>query len=150
VAGEPLRLAMAARPWLVKVNGDEAATVAGSGAEAPSTPDGALEAAQGLLLLGADTAIVTLGKAGAVWRAAERSLVLGAMPADMLGRFAVGSGDAFTAGLLAGLARGLPEADALQLAGGAGAANARTPGGGEFDPREAARNAARLQVEVIG
>ena len=44
------------------------------------------------------------------------------------GPFSVGSGDAFLAGLVAGLRRGVPQP--LALAVGAGAANAEQPGAG--------------------
>jgi fructose-1-phosphate kinase PfkB-like protein len=61
----------------------------------------------------------------------------------------VGSGDAFLAGFLTGLGRGLPPDEALRLAGGAGAANARRPGQAELDTAEAERIAASLAVRSL-
>ncbi len=66
------------------------------------------------------------------------------MPAAHRGPYSVGSGDAFTAGLLAAMARGATLPDALCLAGAAGAASARLPGQGELDPADVERT--RLDV----
>jgi len=146
VGGEPLRLAVAARPWLVKVNGEEAASVVPGAQPSPTTPAEALAVADGLRGLGAARVVVTLGAGGAVLRSAEASLILGPIPDALLGPYSVGSGDAFTAGLLAGLSRGNALDDALRLAAAAGAASARMPGQGELDPDEALRDMAAMQV----
>ena len=79
----------------------------------------------------------------------EGAWALGNLPAAHRGHFSVGSGDAFLAGYLAGLARGLAPAEALPLAGAAGAANARTPGQGELDPVDVERTVRVCEVAAI-
>lgn len=62
----------------------------------------------------------------------------------------IGSGDAYLAGLLAGLLhRRLSAADASRLAAGCAAANAETLGAGLFDPRRAEDLAEQVRVEVL-
>src|SRR5215213_4240640 len=61
----------------------------------------------------------------------------------------VGSGDAYLAGLLAGLLhRNLAPAEAVRLAAGCAAANAETLGAGLFEARRAEELADSVQVEV--
>ena len=84
-------------------------------------------------------AIVTRGVHGASLATADGAWSLGGLPAAHRGPWSVGSGDAFLAGFLAGLARGLAAPDALALAGAAGAANARIPGQGELEPADVER-----------
>jgi 1-phosphofructokinase/tagatose 6-phosphate kinase len=63
----------------------------------------------------------------------------------------VGSGDAYLAGLLAGLLhRNLESAEAVRLAAGCAAANAETLGAGLFEARRAEELAGSVQVEVYG
>jgi tagatose 6-phosphate kinase len=145
IDGEPLRAALAARPWLVKVNAREAATVTvtGAGVNEP------LAAAQALRAAGAEVAIVTLGVDGAVLAGPEGTWSLGAVPPGLRGPFTVGSGDAFLAGFLAGLARRSPFDAALRLAAAAGAANARHPGQGEVDREEVDPSANDLEVVPV-
>jgi 1-phosphofructokinase family hexose kinase len=129
--GEPLAAGLAGAPDLVKVNAEEAAGLA------PGCPpgDGAGLAAALRERAGQDAvAVVTLGADGAVlagpdggWR--------GRAPA--VGRYAVGSGDALLAGLLAALERGLDWRAALAAGLGAGAANAERTGQGRLDPARA-------------
>jgi fructose-1-phosphate kinase PfkB-like protein len=57
--------------------------------------------------------------------------------ADAEGRYPVGSGDAFLAGLVVALDGGAGWGDALRAAIGAGAANAEQPGAGRLDPERA-------------
>ena len=61
----------------------------------------------------------------------------------------MGSGDAYLAGLLAGLLhRNLASAEAVRLAAGCAAANAETLGAGLFEARRAEELAGSVQVEV--
>jgi 1-phosphofructokinase/tagatose 6-phosphate kinase len=66
------------------------------------------------------------------------------------GRFPVGSGDSFLAGLVVGLERA-PEdwAGALQLALGAGTANSELAGAGKLDPARANALAEQARVRQI-
>jgi tagatose 6-phosphate kinase len=147
IDGEPLVAALSGRPWLVKVNAAEAETITGSSAR---TGVRAMAAAQELRRRGAAMAIVTRGVHGAALATDEGTWTLGNLEPRHRGPFSVGSGDAFLAGFLAGLARGLPPAAALSLAGAAGAANARHAGQGELDPADVERIAPSLEVAAGG
>ena len=142
--GARLRAALGARPEVVKVNAAEATGLLGVPTARPAE---ALSAAQKLRdLAGGD------GHAGLVTRGAEGVVVVA--PDGMLyegrlyvrGRFPVGSGDAFLAGLVAGLDAGGDWPAALRLALGAAAANAELPGAGRLDPGRARALAARADV----
>ena len=62
----------------------------------------------------------------------------------------IGSGDAYLAGLLAGmLHRGLAPVDAVRLAAGCAAANAETLGAGLFEARRAQELTESVQVELL-
>jgi fructose-1-phosphate kinase PfkB-like protein len=65
------------------------------------------------------------------------------------GRYPVGSGDAFLAGLVVGLERGDPLPGALALALGAAAANAELPGAGALDAPRALSLAERADIRQI-
>ena len=142
--GERLRAALTAGPEVVKVNAAEAKGLLGVPTARPAE---ALSAAQKLRdLAGGD------GHAGLVTRGAEGVVVVA--PDGMLyegrlyvrGRFPVGSGDAFLAGLVAGLDAGDEWPGALRLALGAAAANAELAGAGRLEPSRARALAARADV----
>ncbi len=66
-------------------------------------------------------------------------------------RSTIGSGDAYLAGLLAGLLhRDLSAAEAMRLAAGCAAANAESLGAGVFETRRAEELAEDVRVEVTG
>jgi 1-phosphofructokinase/tagatose 6-phosphate kinase len=65
------------------------------------------------------------------------------------GRYPVGSGDSFLAGLAVALERRQPWPDAIALALGAAAANAEVPGPGRLDPSRAELLAAGADVHPV-
>jgi len=65
------------------------------------------------------------------------------------GRFPVGSGDAFLAGLVVSLDRGDGWGEALQLALGAATANAELPGAGRLDPARAVALTGQAEVRPL-
>ncbi|MBA3691823.1 MAG: 1-phosphofructokinase family hexose kinase, partial [Actinobacteria bacterium] len=65
------------------------------------------------------------------------------------GRYPVGSGDSFLAGLVVALDRGDAWGEALQLALGAATANAELAGAGRLDPSRAEALAARAEVREL-
>jgi fructose-1-phosphate kinase PfkB-like protein len=65
------------------------------------------------------------------------------------GRYPVGSGDAFLAGLVVGLERGEPWPGALALALGTAAANAELPGAGALDAVRASELATRAEIRKL-
>ncbi|MCI0521984.1 MAG: PfkB family carbohydrate kinase, partial [Chloroflexi bacterium] len=75
-------------------------------------------------------AVLTLGGQGAVM--AEAGGAWRAFPPQIEPLSAIGSGDAFLAGLLSALKRGESAPEALRCAAAAGAANALLPGSGFF------------------
>jgi 1-phosphofructokinase family hexose kinase len=145
--GERLRLALEAGPDVVKVNAVEAAELLG----VPTARlDEAVAAAMKLReLAGGDdhAGIVTRGADGVVIAAPDGNLYEGAL--YVRGRYPVGSGDAFLAGLVVGLDRGQDWPAALRLALGAAAANAELPGAGRLDPRRAGELLGRATVRPL-
>lgn len=121
-------------PWLVKVNAAEAAELFGRRVE---TEREAIEAAAEIRSRGAEVAIVTMGRSGAVASMPDGELVL--PPPTMIGPYGVGSGDAFLGGLAAGLLAAQSLREALYLAAAAATAAAQTPGPGNLDPGVARR-----------
>ena len=91
--------------------------------------------------------IVTRGAGGVMLAAPDGTLYEGVL--YVRGRYPVGSGDAFLAGLVTALDRGAPWEDALRLALGAGAANAELPGAARLDPTRAAALTERAEVRVL-
>ena len=132
-SGEPLERALAARPWLVKVNAREAAETTRI-----ETDDlqGVVRAARRLREAGAHQALVTRGVHGAVFVGDD---AWGLSPPPEIGPYAVGSGDVLLAGFAVALGRGDELPDALRYAGAAAAANALVPGQGELDPSDIER-----------
>ena len=145
--GEPLRNAIGAGPDVVKVNAAEAAGLL----EVPvATRVEALAAATRLReLAGGDghAGIVTLGADGVVVAGPEGSSYEG-LPFER-GRYPVGSGDAFLAGLVVALELGEAWPEALRLALGAATANAEIPGAGKLDGARARTLAAQAIVTAI-
>ena len=144
---ERLRLALEAQPEVVKVNAAEAAALLGV---PTARRDEALTAAQKLrALAGGDghAGLVTRGADGVVLAAPDGVLYEGML--YVRGRFPVGSGDAFLAGLVTGLDRGDDWEDALRLALGAATANAELPGAGRLDAARAEHLAARARVAIV-
>jgi 1-phosphofructokinase family hexose kinase len=150
--------ALAARPWLVKVNAREAADATGLGEattsrEVTAPGDGVVEPAVieaadriraqtgGVVLItrGLDGAVL-VDEAGAVWR-------IGGPPER--GRYPVGSGDSLVAGLAVALAAGFALPEAARRGAAVGAANALVPGQGELDPIDAERMLPAISLDRI-
>jgi 1-phosphofructokinase len=118
-AGAALRLGIAARPNLVKPNHAEAEELLG----APLRDEGELEAAaREFRDRGAQSAVISLGSAGAVCAAPAGSWL--AKPPRIVPRHTVGAGDAMVASLACSLMRGVPAPEALRLATALGSATA--------------------------
>ena len=127
-SGPALQAAISAAPVGVKVNAAEAGELTGQGVTDKST---ALQVALTLRQMGPQMVVLTLGKQGAVM--VHEAGNWWAQPPDIQAVSGIGSGDAFLAGLVTGLAGGQPPVEALQRAVATGAANALRPGGGRFD-----------------
>lgn len=127
----------AQRPALLKINVQEAAELLGR-AGAPHELARALHARTG------GAVVLTAGAGGAV--AVDATGAWRAYPDPRPGRYAIGSGDSFLAGLLVALDAGAALPAALHDASAAGSANTRVPGAGVFT--RAAFDEARARIEV--
>ena len=140
-----LRTTLKAGPWLVSPNQHEAESVVGFDfIEEGDFPHGLSR----LVELGAQAACIT-SREGHSYLTTEDGVVSARAPkVEALSR--IGSGDAYLAGLLAGiLHRDLAPRDALRLAAGCAAANAETLGAGLFEARRAEELAGSVEIEVL-
>lgn len=141
-----LDLALPARPWLVKVNAQEAAAAAGTaGAEEADV----LAAARALQARTAGAVLVTRGADGAVVLD-EARMAWRVGPPPQRGRYPVGSGDSLLAGILVALASGHSLPEAARRGAAVAAANALRPGQGEFDPLDADRMLPAITLDRLG
>ncbi|MGB3633851.1 MAG: 1-phosphofructokinase family hexose kinase [Rubrobacteraceae bacterium] len=140
-----LRAALKASPSLVSPNQHEAESVAGFDfIEEDDFP----RALARLVELGSDEACITLSE-GHSYLTSDDGMVCVRAP-KVETRSTVGSGDAYLAGLLAGiLHRKLSYVDAVCLAAGCAAANAETLGAGAFDARRAEELAESVEAEIL-
>ncbi len=143
-AREPLRLALAARPYVAKPNRLELQDLTHSAVDS----DGALRSAlRQLVEAGARWGFVTLGAEGIAlsdgarcWRAVSPR-IRAVNP--------IGSGDAVAAGLAAGIVRGTPLPEAARLAVACGAANAMTETSGNIVAAEVERLLPQVSVSPL-
>jgi 1-phosphofructokinase family hexose kinase len=145
--GERLRLALEAHPEVVKVNQAEARELLGV---PTARREEALAAAAKLRdLSGGDghAGVVTRGADGVVVAAPDGTLFEGRL--YVRGRYPVGSGDAFLAGLIAGLDAGDGWDASLCRALGAATANAELAGAGKLDPARATELAEQAEVRIV-
>lgn len=110
-SGEAFRLALPAAPDLVKPNVHELSEHVGR--KLGNAHEAAL-AARGLLDQGIRRVVVSMGEEGAIFTDGET--VVQALPPQVRVLGTVGAGDAMVAGIVAGLARGLPLAGCARLA----------------------------------
>lgn len=143
-SGDALRIGLEAAPDIVKPNAVEVSTLLGREIE---TVGEAATAGRELLAMGVKMAAITLGRCGAVAVTAAGAWF--AEPPQVEFHSAVGSGDAFLAGLLHTIEEGRPAADALRQGTAAGAANAATYGAGVLDRRVVGESAATVTVTPL-
>ena len=144
--GDRLRLALEAHPDIVKVNQAEARELLGV---PTARREEALTAASKLRdLAGGDghAGLVTRGAEGVVLAAPDGTLFEGTL--YVRGRYPVGSGDAFLAGVVTALDVGADWEGALRLALGAATANAEVPGAGRLERARAEALAGLAEVRV--
>jgi 1-phosphofructokinase family hexose kinase len=141
--GAALARVVDAEPDLVKINVHEAAELL-DGPLAPGEAAGALHEIRDRAGGDGHAVAITLGEEGAMLLDPSGTAWRGRL--DAIGRYPVGSGDSFLAGLLVGRVRGEPWPDALRLALGAAAANAELPGAARFSADRALTLAATADV----
>jgi 1-phosphofructokinase len=139
-----LKATLKSAPSLVSPNQNEAESVVGFDfIEEEDFPRGLSR----LLELGAGRACITSPEGHS--HLTTEAGILSALAPQVEAVSTIGSGDAYLAGLLAGiLHRDLPPAEAVRLAAGCAAANAETLGAGLFDPRRAEELAGEVRVEA--
>ena len=145
--GAALAEAVDAGAELVKINIHEAAEILDTELRGPEQ---AVRAAQSIReRAGGDghAVAITLGEDGMVGVDFEGGGWRGTL--DAWGRYPVGCGDTFLAGLLVGFEQGGEWRRAAALALGAAAANAEMPGAGRLEPRRALELADRAVVEKL-
>lgn len=128
-SGEWLRAAAGVPGINLKVNGEEAAVLLGQSATSLQEAAPAADALRKRYHL--QRVILTLGRRGAAC-ASEQGVWL-ARPPAVNAVSSVGSGDCFLGALVLSLSQGCAIDDALSSAVAAGAANAMTIGGGQFE-----------------
>jgi 1-phosphofructokinase len=140
-----LRAVLKAGPSLVTPNQHEAESVVGFDFIEEGDFTRSLSR---LVELGALAACITSPK-GHSYLISDAGIVSGRAPkAETLSP--IGSGDAYLAGLLAGLLhRNLAPVDAVRLAAGCAAANAETLGAGLFEARRAEELADSVQIDLL-
>jgi 1-phosphofructokinase family hexose kinase len=145
--GSRLRAALSAAPDVVKLNVAEAGGLLG--VPTARSDDSRAAASKIRDMAGGDghAGIVTRGSEGVVLAAPDGALYEGIL--YVRGRYPVGSGDSFLAGLVTALDRGAGWENALRLALGAGAANAELPGAAKLDPARAAGLAEQADVRLL-
>jgi tagatose 6-phosphate kinase len=127
-SGDGLRQGVTAAPRIIKVNLAEAEALLG---RRLVTPDLQIAALAELRRCGADWAVLTLGEQGALFAAGDRRW--SARPPKVDAINPIGCGDAMTAGLMAGLVRGIPPEACFRLGMAAAAANTLTWDACRFD-----------------
>lgn len=140
--GEALLQALPQRPMVIKPNIAELSATVKFPIDGDTTLKRAIAAA---VDLGATWIVVTMGKAGAVasdgkefWRITSPAIT----PVN-----AIGSGDAFAAGLTVALSRGADVPQACRLATACGVANALTNLSGQVELEDVKR--IELQVQIV-
>jgi tagatose 6-phosphate kinase len=142
-SGEPLRLALASKPFVVKPNRSELAKTL----DTPIESDAALrDAVKRLIALGPAWAVITEGKAGAIVSDGEKFWRVHSPQVKAVNP--IGSGDALAAGLASAIARGQRMPDAVRLGVACGAANAVTPVAGMVRPDDVADLLHRVELQT--
>jgi 1-phosphofructokinase len=141
-----LRAMMKANPSLVSPNQHEAESVVGF----DFIEEGDfIRSLSRLVELGASGACIT-SREGHSYLTVEDGRVISGLAPTVEALSPIGSGDAYLAGLLAGLLhRDLAPVDAVCLAAGCAAANAETLGAGLFEARRAEELAESVQIELL-
>ena len=141
--GQPLRGALRHPGFIAKLNREELASTVGHALDA----DDALVRAMREIMPPGGATVVTLGAKGALAMDARGAwrLQVPAVPA----RSAVGSGDAFAAGLTLGLLRKQPLPDACAFATACGAANAMTDRAGHLSREDVERLRPQVRIEPL-
>jgi len=147
IEGEPLRLAVEAEPFLVSPNQSEAEALVGQ--EFHDDEDFRI-ALESIADMGARSVLITTERGCvALLREEREAQRFRAFAPRVEPVSAVGSGDVLLAGYLAGRHVGRTHEESLRSAVAAGAASTLEVGAGRFDPRQAARLQAGVELTEL-
>jgi 1-phosphofructokinase family hexose kinase len=145
--GEPLRKGIEAEPWLVSPNQHEAEQLVGQELD---DDDDFVMALDRIVEMGARNVLITLETGCFALVREERQVRRYRARSPQLEPVStVGAGDVFLARWLAAQTEGRPPEEALRLAVGAASASVLEVGAGRFDPKEATRLSALVQVDEL-
>jgi 1-phosphofructokinase/tagatose 6-phosphate kinase len=145
--GQPLRFGTEAEPWLVSPNQREAEHVVGQELE---DEEDFLMALDAIAELGARNVHITLESGSyALFREDRQVRRYRALAPTIEPVSTVGAGDVLLAQFIAAHLAGKTGEEALKLAVAAGAASTLEVGAGRFDPRDAGRLVAGVQVDEL-
>jgi 1-phosphofructokinase/tagatose 6-phosphate kinase len=145
--GDPLRLALEAEPWLVSPNQHEAEQLVGQ--ELQEEED-FLMALDHIVEMGARNVLLTLETGCFALVRKDRTVRrFHAVAPHLESVSVVGAGDVFLAQWLAARLEDVPVEEALRLAVAAGSASVLQVGAGRFDPAEAKRLVALVEVRQL-
>ena len=145
--GQPLRLGIEAEPWLVSPNQREAEHVVGQELE---DEEDFLMALDAIAELGARNVHITLESGCyALFREDRQVKRYKALAPSIEAVSVVGAGDVLLAQFIAAQLTGKSGEDALRLAVAAGAASTLEVGAGRFDPRDAGRLVAGIELAEL-
>ncbi len=144
-SGPALRMGVAARPWLIKPNRQEAEELLGL----RLTRQGQMvRAVRQLTRAGAQVAVLSLGADGALL--AHDAQVWHARPPAVKVDSAVGAGDSLIGGFVTGWVRGQPLLEAFRLGIASGTATALTPGTELCHAADVQRLLGRVVIRRVG
>jgi 1-phosphofructokinase family hexose kinase len=145
--GEPLRRGIEAEPWLVSPNQHEAEQLVGQELEGD---DDFVMALERIAEMGARNVHITMETGCfALVREERQTRLYRAKAPEVEPVSILGAGDVFLARWIAALEDDRSAEEALRLAVGAGSASILEVGAGRFDPKEAARLAALVEVDEL-
>jgi 1-phosphofructokinase len=142
--GEPARLALAAKPALVKPNVAEAERLLGRPLRNSAE---VLHCARDLVRDGVEIAVISMGEVGAFCVSREAAWRI--RPPEVERRSTIGSGDSLVAGIAVAIARGDSLESGLRLGTAAGAATAMAPGTALGTADEIARLLPGVRVDPL-
>jgi 1-phosphofructokinase family hexose kinase len=142
--GEGLRLGCAASPFLVKPNASEAGRLIEAQIE---SAEQARQAVGKIHNLGAQRAVISLGRAGAIY--SDDQVIWHAEAPQVEERNPIGAGDALVAGMVWGLSQALSSSDVIRWGVACGTAAASLDGTAMGDQSLVASLSARVRVNRI-
>lgn len=142
--GEPLDWALERRPTVVKINRAELAQTLDADVDDDDAVRGAMRQ---MIVRGARWVVVTAGTRATYLTDGRQFFKVETPAVDAVNP--IGSGDAFAAGIAAGLSRGGDVPDACALGVACAAANAMTPDAGHVRREDVDRLKAQVRVEPI-